>query len=344
MKIPVSSLTLILFISSFSINEAAILTVDNNAGNQPDFTSLQEAHDAAESGDTIHLAPSSQVYNVDAIEKSLTIIGPGFGTGTFAMLGEITISASDVMIMGVTFRDTLRLRGVVQGVGFYRNHFRPNSRIRIANEFNVSVSASNVFFVNNYIESGLSIGDKDYSHSINNFYLLNNIILAGEHSFETGSGTIAHNFFYKKSGGDNTYIRFISRGWTGVLRNNIIAGEGFADFFSIWDNTPIEDFWQIENNLGLEGFNISHEGLVTVGSITDAVTMEDDYGRIAMPVENSPALGAGTNGSDIGPFGGPHPWNLDQRPPLPYISRLVAPTIIGVGETLEVTLEAKPNN
>ena len=61
-----------------SAAHAAIITADKNAGNKADFTSLQAAHDAAASGDTLYVSGSSQPYNRLTLGKQLFVFGPGY--------------------------------------------------------------------------------------------------------------------------------------------------------------------------------------------------------------------------------------------------------------------------
>ena len=57
---------------------SAIITVDKNAGNNADFTSLQTAHNAAASGDTLFVAGSSQGYSRLTLDRTLFVFGPGY--------------------------------------------------------------------------------------------------------------------------------------------------------------------------------------------------------------------------------------------------------------------------
>ncbi len=56
--------------------------------------------------------------------------------------------------------------------------------------------------------------------------------------------------------------------------------------------------------------------------------------------ENSPAKGAGSNGSDIGPFGGPDPYRLSGLPNLPNIYELSTVGLVS-GDELPVTIKIK---
>ena len=57
---------------------AKIWRVNNNAGINANFTTLQAAHDGAASGDTLYVEGSSQTYGSLTCSKKLCIIGPGY--------------------------------------------------------------------------------------------------------------------------------------------------------------------------------------------------------------------------------------------------------------------------
>ena len=83
---------------SVSVLNAAIITVDNKVPSAGDYTTLQEAHDAASNGDVIHVYPSGVRYNAITITKSLSIIGTGLdspseGMNTTLISGTIIFGA-----------------------------------------------------------------------------------------------------------------------------------------------------------------------------------------------------------------------------------------------------------
>ncbi len=77
---------------------------------------------------------------------------------------------------------------------------------------------------------------------------------------------------------------------------------------------------------------------------SEVFTDEGDWAKNYFLKEDSSARGAGLNGEDLGIFGGIHTWNLTQQPPLPIISRIEAPRVVGAGEGLKVTVEVQSNN
>jgi len=66
----------LLFISS-SLCNAAIITVDNKTPSAGQYKTIQEAHDAANNGDTVFIYPSAAVYSAITVSKKLTIVGTG---------------------------------------------------------------------------------------------------------------------------------------------------------------------------------------------------------------------------------------------------------------------------
>ena len=53
----------------------------------------------------------------------------------------------------------------------------------------------------------------------------------------------------------------------------------------------------------------------------------------------NPALNAGTDGTHIGPFGGPNPYILSGVPPLPSIDELSVPSFAAPGSTLTIRVK-----
>jgi hypothetical protein len=62
------------------------------------------------------------------------------------------------------------------------------------------------------------------------------------------------------------------------------------------------------------------------------------------PLPANPALNAGTDGTHIGPFGGPNPYVLSGVPPLPTIDEISAPQFAAPGSslTIRVKVGARP--
>ncbi len=80
-------------------------------------------------------------------------------------------------------------------------------------------------------------------------------------------------------------------------------------------------------------------------SVADLLVLGDQsWGeRLRLKPESSLNTAA-SDGGTIGIFGGLHPWNSNMQPPIPIITRLDAPRVVGAGEGLSVTVEVQSNN
>lgn len=96
------------------------------------------------------------------------------------------------------------------------------------------------------------------------------------------------------------------------------------------------DSWGLLN--AYDTTNIEYEDL------TSLIVNSGGWGYSHVLAADSPLKGAGMNGDDIGILGGLHAWNLNHQPPVPIITKLQAPRIVGAGENLSLQIEVQPNN
>ena len=320
----------------------ATWVVDKNESNQPDFTSLTTALETATAGDIIYLAPAGGDYGTLTIDKSITIIGSGFGKPETAPEGPLTESsirnivvsgsASNVFLSGLVIDYDVEVTGGASGVTLFRNEVHGGIETLVGDG-----PITNLLVVNNVIRA-VRMGSSR-TPRVNGFFFANNI--CEDFRFYPGDVQILNNVFEQASGGNR--MLDIDLGGSipnliasGVARNNIFIF-GTIDF-SPADCAFSHNLFDIAGNLTVGEtdlrFREADEIVVNVG----------EYGAKYVLVENSPAIGAGSDGSDIGIFGGPHPWNLNHQPPIPFITRFDAPTLLGAGDSLQVTIEAQSNN
>jgi hypothetical protein len=126
----------------------------------------------------------------------------------------------------------------------------------------------------------------------------------------------------------------------GVVRNSIFTSQQSVDFTSV---TLIENCLRPGNVLPQGNGNISNANLdlVLVGwnSGNPPGSATADTWMQLIPSGLNPALGAGSNGQDLGMYGGEFPYVVSGVPPLPRVTSLRAPAVIGVGETITVDVE-----
>jgi hypothetical protein len=80
-----------------------------------------------------------------------------------------------------------------------------------------------------------------------------------------------------------------------------------------------------------------------MGSRQEAMVWTGSAYQLYVLTTDSPLKGKGMNGEDIGIYGGLHAWNPNFQPPVPIITKLQAPRIVGAGENLTLQIEVQPN-
>ncbi|MEO9870483.1 NosD domain-containing protein [Ekhidna sp.] len=320
---------------------------------------LQDAIDAAVSGDIIHVVPSAEDYNDGMIDgKSLTIIGIGLDPtsdiGLRSLVDEIRLDntgASGSRISGLhvsrvsmaistTFAHTVSnvliencLIDRIHGAGFAVGS--PNS-------------ISGIIIRNCIINSSNSTGDAQGFELYNSSGVVieNNIIkgrccVAG--SVQGVGMTIQHNLFFNGSNG----ISFHNIDDC-IVRNNIFLNSTPGIGTGQTGNTFTNNLsYNTTNDVFLDGVdgNTASGNLEGVNPMLTDVpqsTSDWNFSNDITPITGSPVLGAATDGTDIGPTGGAVPFNIEGSF-LPLIESLSVPTVVSQGVDLQVTIKARGN-
>jgi hypothetical protein len=347
------SLALSTCLSLWTVNpdlEAATFIVDRDPANESaDYSSLSEAIEAAAASDIVYLMPSGVAYELETIDKSITIIGSGFGkeirfpnapTET-SKIDHFTIHADNVFLSGLVFEGGVVLKTPSRGITFFRNYFPRNSD---GNGTGFSVSGiegspeapvSDLHLINNWFARTRI----RMSTECINLRFISNVMNGGFMLLDSGSGDIANNYIQANQEGTFSYQRTgIRVPLDGRFYNNILRnGNGLVDVSS--------DF--ISHNLIDEAITsaseFSESNNPRYSDFSAVATGKGNFGDWLKLVDNSPAIGAGLNGDDIGIFGGLHPWDDDMQPPLPIITHMEAPSVVGSGQGFDVTIEVKSN-
>jgi len=345
-----------------TLTHAGILVVDQDPSNQAaDYEQLQPAMDAAQAGDTIYVMPSATTYENATIEKSLTLIGAGMAKEAVfpaapsleSRLGEVTIKASDVFLTGFVFAENLAVLAPSSNITIFRNHF--DHRIYdgrlgayAVEEPSIETTISHLHVINNRF-SALSTNDLlvDLFHSgldekgifteVIDFVFANNIVLRGRFYFQNGDGEVYNNYFdlntlwFRENGatGGTVYSR-------GRFYNNLIQRGSLADDRIVRTHNAYSTF--------VDSGRLSDPSNLKYDNLEDLILNKGGWGMSHVLTPDSPLKGAGMNGEDIGILGGLHAWNLNHQPPVPIITKLQAPRIVGAGENLSLQIEVQPNN
>lgn len=322
----------VFWLHSFNTH-ATIWRVNNNGDTTADFEQLSEAvasQDVA-AGDTIHLEGSPNRYGTATMNKRLVIIGPGYFLSENPDTQNSTLEAvvsfsfqsgtSGTVLQGITIRHR------VSGIGLSADNLVVQ-QCRLLAE--TSLDGENILFTGNYVESSLY---SDHNNVIRNNYLAigvrggnsniiieNNIIGTGSSSFVSGdryhidvnNSTIRNNIFL----GEDATVSLIEGGGN-IITHNLSA----LDQLDASDNNV--------NNADLSSVFIGANGNSTDGRWHLATS--------------SPAVGTGSNESDMGMFGGEVPYRLSGIPTIPRIIELEVPTQTSQEAGLTVRIKAASN-
>lgn len=339
----------LLLTSVFTMN-AGILTVSNDPVVPAQFAAVQDAIDAAYPGDTILIAGSDVSYGVFNINKRLTLIGTGYAavnqlhTVTKAVnvslvaeednFGTVVNSASNSKIIGIvataiTFSQSVSITDItiseclIEGY-IYMSSEATNVLIEnnlIGGYINFG-TARNVVVRNNLFNEGVDVTLKDSDKP--SVLVVNNTFL--------GSGSTA--LFYQFSRGifnNNIVYGFQPQGAETVTFNNNIS-------FSAGDNAFLYG-----TNTGGNNLEATDPEFRVPGDLQGNLSPDKDYSLSS----GSPALNAGTDGTDVGMTGGSMPFDVagSSVSPIPVIYRMdILNATLSVDDTLKIRLKSSISN
>ncbi len=335
--------TLFTFITAFFLFasvDAKIVYLNNSLPNpnisENLFTSWTDAYSVVSNGDTIYVFGTQNSYGRVTIDKKLTILGPGY------YLTENKETQVNKLVAGfdqISFVDGSQgsyIQGITDVENFYSLYIAQNiDDITIENCFLYTVffdtkNASNTIKISLKKNTIGSITMENFYNGIATNLIISNNIIRGSFYLNTGSsGIIANNLLL-----NNSFYSGVSSSFE--IANNIYLNTN-TNNFSI---KPLPDA-SVHNNISLTGAFGSDNNNITVPQSTLFITDENaTTDGMYMLSENSPAKGAGSNGTDIGPFGGPDPYRLSGLPNLPNIYELSTVGLVS-GDKLPVTIKIK---
>lgn len=326
MKVRHNNLLIAIIMTFATTASAKIWTVDNNTINSADFTTLQAAHDGAMSGDTIYVSGGSGAsYGNLTMTKTLNIYGPGNFLSENpntqasllpAIVGTITMNtgSSGSLLTGLNTNNVIIN---VENILFRRNFMSfSNTNVITLND------ASNVIITQNYIvhTGGAGWGIKGTAA---NAIIRNNYIKGASNAINISSSSfISRNVFEKNVTVNNS-----------DFRNNTMTGGTFSQTNS-----------SVFNNIGNStqfGTSNGNQESVSMSTVFVGIGSTDGQWQLAI---GSPAIGAASDGGDIGMFGGSGPYILSGIPSIPSIYFFDAPTSGSANIGLPVSIKVKSNN
>lgn len=278
--------------------KAAIFLVNNTPGGPGQFTQIDPAIAVAADGDTIYVSGSSSTYNNCSITKSITLLG----AGTFAQkqnqfstkIQSIAINSnlSNIIIQGFEILGLLNFQGKtnLHDVNIKYNYFNASiiNLASLTNSYNFVISG-------NIFNGGSNDITFQNASSLSSFTIENNIIKGVIRDMVVNNAVIANNVFY------NNTVAF-----TGLVNSAMIANNIFYNSNPINNTTNCTYLNNISYNtsatytsMGVTNFDNTDPLFINVGQ-TGGYLSTYNFGVQT----GSPAHNAGTDGNDLGIYGG----------------------------------------
>ncbi len=316
---------------------ATILVANNNNPSPGQYSTLQTAINAASNGDTIHIQPSIVVYDgtgqydIITLNKSLTLIGVGHNPKK-----DIPYPSriNHVVISGTAASQGVKLIGIHLanfrtscGAPMNNIHF---SHCRMATFGGYSsidpcpMPYNNCSMSNCYIEVGITIVTNYNGPTTGNNILVNNCVIQGQCQFGNGTNVVVRNCLFLRSS-PITVPGILGSGIT--FENNIFHILGSPNYASglnncVFNNNltyqTLDDSFSYGTGHTLSN-NIVGQNPLFVNYTPPANTHYSPIYNFRLQ-ESSPGHNAGTDGMDIGLYGGSHPWSeTGEHPDLPVV-------------------------
>lgn len=358
---------------------ARVLTVSNVAARPAQFTNLQAAVDSAGFGDTILITGGGNVYGNTSITivKPLVLIGEGVNNTTVSRLTfgrfNSTLSSNGSRVFGLRFTSGVNFnpnfagsqagQTVLSNFIFERCFFdltpanagaSPGEGLVIRNDVS-NVTIRNSVFIAPTSTGALNVGIGVYSQ--NNIQILNCVFSGSPTVAEftngerllNGSLVIRNSVFINSP---NTV--FALRGGSGTLRgvifeNNIFYASEPTGCTECTFNNNLTYLCNANalpptagNNVGSGNIVNADPLFTTFPQLGGAFSFAHNYALRT----GSPAIGSGTNGTNIGLTGGSAPVNnIPQFPKIPAVTQVDIPvSSVPVGGTLQINLRAITRN
>ncbi len=333
------TITSTLLFALLAINSfATVITVSNNPNSPGQYNNLQTAIDAATNGDTLYVHGSPTNYGTIYLNRNLTLIGTGYNPQKDNPLVSSIATLYLDSVPGIKGCSNSRIIGfnitsqLVQGPNAYAFNNVTIALNRIAQIQIQASSANGIIIKQNIINYMYSI------QNCNNLIIRNNILYYTTSYFQNcNSVLITNNLYFYQSVSTGAVVQDFS-----TITNNIFLNVHPNTSFSTFNNNLIfnsgNDVLPYGNNTGTGNINGSAPVFVNVPDLI-GVNLNYNYRLTA----TSAGHNAGTDGTDIGPFGGLDPLpNLYGTPPVPQIKIFnITNSVVTPSTPLEIYVKAK---
>jgi hypothetical protein len=324
-------LLILFFLSLLAVtaSNAAVRTVSNNAAIPAQYTNLQTAVDDSEAGDTVYVSWSATTYGNVTLTKRIVMIGDGYNGGLSGKAAQIT----DLIYSQTDITENCS--------GSFISGFKiTNVRSGLATG---NPSIDDMVFTRCWITTNLHFYNTTLSsHNLHKDWYFKDCIV---HTF-LGANSAANRFNGVSNVLFSNCIFTSSLQNTGnavTFRNCNFLMQASGIFFSC-ENMTFENCiferatpqtvtnsvfnncltFNTSNNVIPYGSNTGSDNLVNQNPMFLAYTAAFDLLDNIRLDDDSPAKTAGTDGTELGVFGGSKPMpDLSGEPNLPYIKSLI---------------------
>lgn len=310
------------------------------------YSTIQAAHDASANGDIIYMEASGTSYGTLTCAKRLTFYGRGYFLDTNpngndnpidAQIGDVTFSngSSNAVMSGLNVQGRITFGTSVSGITVERSY------IYWGVTFNSTCTGATSQFANSctvkqcYIYYyGIRGSCGTWENNANRISILN-CILNPSTSCNGCGGNLIHQL--NNALVSHTVVGGIYSNANSIITNSVIHGSVTTN-----TSTTFNNCMNTGNNLPVGNGNQNGVDFANVYiSNTSSPNIPDTRYQLSV---GSPARGAGINGTDVGPFGGPNPYVLSGQPPIPIITNLVSPPSGNNNAPLNVKISVRSNN
>lgn len=357
MKQKITILTAAILLIASTLN-ATVWRVNNRPNVDADFTTLQAAIDGAADGDTLYIGASETSYGTGIFAKKLIVIGAGYWLAE----NDTTQAYTEESQTGrLTFNEGSQ-GSVVQGLYIYEI-LSMNPRSIIINADNITISKN--FIRTHETNSSISYfpicihvpsNQSDIKIEQNWMYSLRTanyptfgIYIGGVLS----NSKISNNFIQATSFTKYSIYMTVNSTATELIINNNTFWGNLITYYTIHNNNILIEGTYNNGAGDLTSHNLcngtqypatnNNQQNVDMSTVfVDYVGyIDNDY--ILAP--GSPAIGAGINGGDCGPFGngtGGDPYVLSGIPPIPTVFEATVTTM--GSSVLPINIKASSHN
>lgn len=328
----------------FAIN-AAVITVSNNTASPGQYSNLQTAIDNSSASDTIYVQGSPTSYGNITINKKLTILGSGYAPDSTdfnlaTIIGQITLDTvftspiKGIKIVGIYTTNYITYasgdRGLINDVTFERCYLGGYKYI----------SGNNWVFLNCMFESGFDFGYYDNVMISNSFFFSSTLNYSDKNTI-----SILNSIFLNYSGSYQFYTVSNMTVNNCIFWNNSVSGCSNCTFNNniTWDD--VTQTLPYAGNSGTGNINnVDPKFVSTLPLPTSTIpyTSVKSYNWHLQAA--SSGHNAGTDGTDIGLYGGSLPnVNLTgMNPQIPVIKNFIVKNPVAQKNgTLNITVKAQ---